>query len=225
MSQYEVPWWAKTLLYIGLPIGALIVVYKLASDWLSGPLNNVKELWQQQYNDYLKELKEFSEQTGGNLTTEQLTILDRKEAAMKQTQETYVQIAQGTYGLLATCFAIAVAGLVAFGLLSKVVNKWQSKTQGQVQSTIGQDYICALGIADDLAERGYTTQATALATTMKSQFASVYAPYMQAEITRFQNSIPTLTGWELMYASYMVNAYTVELAAIPIWFTYLVIPV
>jgi len=224
MSQQEIPPWAKTLLYIGLPIGALIVVYKIVSDWLSGPLNGVKELWQQQYNDYIKELKEFSEETGGNLTSEQLIILDRKEKAMKQTEQTYVQIAQNTYGLLATCFGIAVAGLIAYGLLSKVVSKWQSKTQGQVQTTIGQGYIAALALADDLAERGYTTQATVLATTVRGQFNILHAPFMQTEITRFQNLIPTLTGWELFYAQYMVNAYTVELAAIPIWFTYLPLP-
>jgi hypothetical protein len=181
----------------------------------------VKELWQSQYNDYVAELKKYSEETGGALTSEQLTILERKEKQMQQTQATYVQTASGLYGLAATIVAIIAVALTFIGIYKYTIDKWIGKTKGQVQTATGQGYICALALADDLAARGYTSQAAALVTTMQSRFNNYTMPFMQSEIVRYQNLLPTLVGWELIYANYMIQAYTIEIAAIPTWFTYL----
>ena len=190
-----------------------------------GPLNAVRDLWKQQYEDWVNELIQYTNEDNGNLTAEHQTILDQKDKARQQTEATYVQIANNTQNLIIEALAIVVAGATAFGLGKAVIDKWRSKGEGQVQTAKGQSYIMICMLAEDLVNKGYPTQATALVTTMQNRFNNIDAPYMQAQITYYQSQLPTLVGWELLYAQYMINAYQVELAAIPMWFQALPPPI
>lgn len=218
MATDEIPWWAKTAIYIAIPVGVLYVAYRLLIDYFTAPLSQLKDLWQTELVQYNNLLAQYAKESGGNLTPDQLTVLDKMQKNMQQKEATYVQIAQSMYGLVAECFGIAIAGLIIYGIISRILDKVRTQ-KDNVQTSIGQTYVCALAIADDLASKGFPTEATALMTTLQSRFTNVTSPFMQSEILRFQESLPTLVGWELIYAEYMIQAYTVELTAIASWFT------
>lgn len=220
-----VPSWVKALVYVLVPVGALIVVYKLIIDYLSGPLNAVKDLWKQQYDDYVRELKQYAEEDEGNLTTEHQTILDQKRKVIQQTEATFVQVSGGYYGILeyAITLLFATIGIYLSARYGPdIIAKWKGLIKkGDMQTAMGQQYVSACMMADDLAAQGLTSQATNLVTVMQNRFDTIDAPYMQSQISYYQSQLPNLVGWELLYAQFMIQAYQIELSMIPIWFTYL----
>lgn len=228
-EQKGVPWYVKTIVYIAVPIGVLVLAYKLIMDWLMGPVNAVKDLWQKEYEDYVAELKQYSKEDGGNLTAEHQTILDQKTKVVQQTEATLVQITGQYYGIIE--YAITLGFVVIVGYLSvthgpEIIAKWKGLVKkGDVQTGKGQGYIAVCMLADDLAAQGYTSQATALVTTMLNRFNTVDAPFMQSQIAYYQSQLPLLVGWQLLYAQFVIQAYTTELATIPIWWTYLPPPI
>jgi ABC-type transport system involved in cytochrome bd biosynthesis fused ATPase/permease subunit len=213
----EVPWWVKAIVYVAVPVGVIVAVYKIISDWLMGPVNALKDLWQKQYTDYVAEMKEYAEK--GLITSpDYQEILNRKSSSMQQTEKSYAQLSMNLQATITTCVAIVVAGLAIVGISRAIIDKWTKKTSGQVQTAKGQGYIAVCALAEDLAARGKLTEATSLVTAMQNYFNAVDAPFMQQQISYYQSMLPNLTGAELLYANFMITAYTTELAAIPVWF-------
>jgi hypothetical protein len=213
----EVPWWVKAIVYVAVPVGVIVAAYKIISDWLMGPINALRDLWQKQYNDYVAEMKEYADK--GLITNpDYQEILNRKSSSMQQTEKSYVQLSMNLQATITTCVAIVVAGLAIVGISRAIIDKWTKKTSGQVQTATGQGYIAACALAEDLAARGKLTEATGLVTAMQNYFNAVDAPFMQQQISYYQSMLPNLTGAELLYANFMITAYTTELAAIPVWF-------
>ena len=211
---------SKLMLYVGLPIGVLVTVYYVLVNWFMGPVNAVKDLWEKQYNDYVAELKQYSEQDKGNLTAEHQTILARKENMIVQTEKTFAQVS-GRWDYWIGVVLAGVFTIAGLYLLPSIISKWKGLVKkGDVQSEMGQGYIAMCMMVDDLAARGLTTEATVLATVVSTRFSEVDAPYMQGQIAYYQSVLPTLTGWELLYASYIITAYQVTLQMVPVWMTY-----
>ncbi len=216
-ERREFPWWVKAIVYVAVPVGVIIVVYKLISDWLMGPINAIKDLWQRQYNDYVAEMKEYAEK--GLITSpDYQEVLNRKSTAIQQTEKSYVQLSMNLQATITTCVAIIVAGLATVGIAREIIDKWSKRVSGQAQTAKGQDYVCVCALAEDLAARGKLTEASGLVTAMQNYFNTVDAPFMKQQISYYQSILPTLTGAELLYANFLINAYTTELAAIPVWF-------
>jgi hypothetical protein len=216
-ARQEVPWWVKALVYVAVPVGIIVAAYKIITDWLMGPINALKDLWQKQYNDYVAEMKEYAEK--GLITSpDYQEILNRKNSAMQQTEKSYAELSMNLQGTIVTCVAIVVAGLTVIGVAKTIADTWLKRTSGQVQTAKGQAYVTTCVLAEDLAARGKLTEATGLVTAMQNYFNAVDAPFMQQQISYYQSMLPNLTGAELLYANFMITAYTTELAAIPIWF-------
>jgi ABC-type transport system involved in cytochrome bd biosynthesis fused ATPase/permease subunit len=213
----EVPWWVKAIVYVAVPVGMIVAAYKIISDWLMGPVNALKDLWQKQYTEYVAEMKEYAEK--GLITSpDYQEILNRKNRSIQQTEKSYAQVSMNLQATITTCVAIVVAGLVILGISRAIIDKWTKKTSGQVQTAIGQGYIAVCTLAEDLAARGKLTEATSLVIAMQNYFNAVEAPFMQQQISYYQSMLPNLTGAELLYANFIITAYTTELAAIPVWF-------
>ena len=217
--------WAEILktlvLYLAVPIAAILIIYKIISDWLMGPVKAVEDLWKQQYDDFVAEAKQFAEEDGGALTEEHLSILDQKRQLIAQTEKTYVQLAGRYDPLIYLAFAAGLT-IVGFYVAPAIIKKWKGLVQsGDVQSEMGASYIALCMIADDLAYRGYTSEAAALATTITTRFENVDKPYMESQIAYWQNQLPTLVGWELLYAQYIISAYQTTITMVPIWLSYL----
>jgi uncharacterized membrane protein YagU involved in acid resistance len=223
MAEKPSPWTEvlKTLmLYVALPIGILVVIYYVLKSWVMGPANAVLDLWEKQYNDYVNELKQYSEADGGNLTPEHQTILEQKTKQMAQTEKTFMQVSGQTSWWIGAIYVVAFA-IAARILYPVVVDAWKKRVKsGDVQSEQGAAYLAMCMMVDDLAARGLTLEATRLATVVSSRFYNVDAPYMQQQIAYYQSLLPTLTGWELLYASYIITAYQVTLQMVPVWMSY-----
>jgi len=215
----------KVATYIILPIGVLVVIYKFLETWFMGPVNAIIELWKQQYDDYVMELKQFSEEDEGNLTAEHQQILEGKIKMIEQTEQTFAQVSgRWDYWIgIITAGAFAIIGAY---VLPSIVKKWKDIVKkGDVQGNYGQGYLAMCMMADDLAARGMTAAASALSTVIATRFNNIDAPYMQSQITYWQNMLPQLTGWQLLYAYYIIQAYQVTLVNVPTWMTYLPSPV
>jgi hypothetical protein len=211
----------KTLmLYVALPIGILVTIYYLLKSWFMGPLNTIEKMWETEYTEYFKELKEFSEADGGNLTAEHQTILAKKEEDIKRKEQTIPQLGGNLNDWISRVTDYIFIIALVF-LLPSIITKWKGLVKkGDVQSEKGQAYIAMCMMVDDLAARGLTLEATRLATVVSSRFYNVDTPYMQQQIAYYQSILPTLTGWELLYASYIITAYQVTLQMVPVWMTY-----
>ena len=216
----------KTLmLYIALPIGALVIIYKLVSDWLLGPAKHIESLLEQAIEEYMIEAKQYAEEDQGALTEDHIMILDEKRKLIDQLQQTYIELTKMPDWLVNAIYIItfAVAGRI---LLPKIVEIWKGRVKsGDVQSEMGASYIALCMLADDLAERGYTSYASALANTIAMRFENVDKPYMESQIAYWQSQLPNLTGWQLLYANYIITAYQVTINMVPIWISYLPPPV
>jgi len=220
-QEKEVPWWAKALAYIVVPIGVIFIIYKLISDWFLGPLKAVEDLWKKQYDDYVKELKQFAEEDEGALTEEHQTILEGKRTQLSQTEKTYFQLV-GRIDYWIGWILVGVFTIIGAYVAPAIIKKWKDLVKsGDVQSEMGASYIAMCMIADDLAYNGYTSEAAALVTTINTRFENVDKPYMQAQIAYWQSQLPTLVGWELLYANYIITAYQTTINMVPIWLSYL----
>lgn len=211
---------AKILVYVAVPIGALVVIYKILEMWFMGPINAIKDLWKQQYDDYVSELKSYVEEDKGALTPEHQTILDRKTNVMQQTEATFTELAKSPWDLLT--LAVEIGGVVlAVYLAPTIIKKWMDLAKGKAATAKGMSYIAVCSMADDLASKGRLVEATALATTMQTRFYNIDLPFMQSQISYYQSLLPTLTGWQLLYAHFLIQTYTLEISSIPFFFSQL----
>jgi len=217
--------------YIVLPVGAIFFIYKIISDFLMGPFNTYKELWMKQYDEFIKELKQFAEEDEGALTEEHQTILfDGKLPLLRQTEKSMFEYGQGVFKTLdkyVSWFVEWVLGALSVYVGWKIFKEWKEtriKT-GDVQSEQGAAYIAMCMIADDLADRGFTSYASALARTIATRFENIDKPYMESQIVYWQSQLPNLVGWQLLYANYIITAYQITINMVPIWISYLPPPI
>ncbi|MEM2385423.1 MAG: hypothetical protein QXO67_00420 [Candidatus Bathyarchaeia archaeon] len=224
-EEKGIPWWAKTIIYVAVPIGVLVIIWKVIESWFMGPVNAVKDLWEKQYNDFVKELKQYAEQDKGNLTAEHQTILEQKRSQIAQTEKTFAQVS-GRWDYWIGYILLGVFTIIGAYVAPAIISKWKGiLKKGDVQSEVGQGYIAMCMMADDLAARGMLSEAATLTTVIATRFNNVDAPYMQQQIAYWQSQMPTLVGWELLYASYIITAYQVTLTMVPVWISYLPPPV
>jgi hypothetical protein len=212
----------KLVLYVGVPVGVLVVVWKVLESWFMGPVNAVKDLWEKQYNDYVAELKSYSEADGGNLTAEHQTILEAKTKQIAQTEKTFAQVSGNWLMWLRDVVIVGIFTIAGYYFLKNVVLKWKGLVKsGDVQSEVGQGYIAMCMMIDDFAARGLITEASVLATVTARRFETVDSPYMNSQIAYWQSQLPNLVGWQLLYAQYIITAYQTTIMMVPIWFSYL----
>jgi len=210
------------LTYIVLPAAFLFLIYKIITDILLAPLRSTEELWKKQYDEYVRELMEYSEQTGGNLTADQKQILDGKVKLMQQTEATWAQIAAGIYGTIERMAEVALGvavTILALKYAPDIIEKWKKLFEKDRMGTAtGQAYAAVMCQIESMAAAGKITEASVLRTVMENYFNTVDAPAMQQAITQYQQQLTQLTGWQYLYALYMINWLQIELNSIPAWF-------
>jgi hypothetical protein len=211
------PWWGKFLFYGGLALGGLAVVIYGIYSYLMGPVNTYKDMWYKQYVALVKKMATYTEQNPDGWTASQQQNVDEEEKILDQTTAGLAEAQKGVYDLAQS----VILGLTTIGITavvaSKVVSYLKSKSSGQVRTANGAGYIAIMSMADTLTIQGYPTQATNLVNTSQAMFQSYDQPYMQQTITTLQNSLPYLTGVQLIVAQQMIEALQIEIAAIPVW--------
>jgi hypothetical protein len=218
LSVEEIPWWGKILLYASIAVAALLTVYYTVTGVLLGPEQQVAGLWQQQYQDFLNELIEYQKEDGtGGLTTTHMQVLAQKSKAMQQTEQTYQNIVGSLYAVLED-FAITFGAVAGAVFAVWIIAKWKAyASNNQLQTATGQSYIVICMLTDQLTANGDTVGASVLAANARTMFSTMDEPYMQSQISYYQSIESSLTGVELAYAQWIIEAYTIELTSIPTW--------
>jgi predicted PurR-regulated permease PerM len=218
-KEYE---WAKTLAIILIPGGILIAIFYLLWQWITG--QQLINLWQKQYDDYVKELKQYAEQDNGNITPEHQEILNRKENLLQQTEASIIQTLTVFWNNLARLAELAiwiVGAITVLYFAPAVIKKWADLIKGRGGTAKAMTYAARCMAIEDYAAKGQTTLASVLATVTQNYFQTVDMPFMQAEIARYQQIAQTASGWMYYYALFMIQYYTIELSSIPYWFSML----
>jgi predicted PurR-regulated permease PerM len=214
-NKYE---WAKTLAVILIPVGALVGIFYILWQWLTG--QQLINLWQKQYDDYVKELKQYAEQDNGNISPEHQEILNRKENLLQQTEAGIMQAITTFWNQLARLAELAlwiVGTVAALYFAPAVIKKWLELIKGRGGTAKAMTYAARCMAIEDYAAKGQTTLASVLATITTAYFNNVDMPFMQSEILRYQQIAQTATGWMYYYALFMIQYYTIELSSIPYW--------
>lgn len=215
----KTPWWAKLVLYGGIATGALVIVYFTLRSIFLGGIDAYKDMWSKQYNELIRKMAGYTQSNPDGFTTAQQQNIAEEEKVLQLTTQGLAEASNGLYNTLIWMTAIVVGGLVAVGVGSAIVNKWVNKTKGQWNTASAVPYIAIMSFADDLATRGYPTQATNLVASAQTMFQTFDMPFMQSTIQTLQNSLPQLTGIQLLVAQQMIAVLNVELINIPIWLT------
>jgi hypothetical protein len=213
---------AKTVAIIVFPFIAFIGIFYILWMWLAG--QQFINLWKKQYEDYLKELKQYAEQDNGNITPEHLEILNRKENLLQQTEASIIQtqtVFWNQLGRLAELAIWIVGTIAALYFAPAVIKKWADLIKGRGGTAKAMTYAGRCMAIEDYAAKGQTTLASVLATVTQNYFYTVDMPFMQAEIARYQQIVQTASGWMYYYALFMIQYYTIELQSIPFWFSML----
>lgn len=220
----EIPWWAKTVAYIGIGAGAIYGGYLIVNQFLNPAQHTIDKLTylaQKQQEEINRELKEYA--LAGTLGNPQQQ--DAIEAKKPILQDLLDDIDKTTDAAMRNSIIgyIATAGLLALGISAWVTTKYWSRAKN-ARTPEGLTYVAVCAISEDLQIKGYVTEAVSLKTTMQRQFQLVDSIYMQTQISMFQAQLPILQGWELLNAQNMIVAYTYELNIIPQLFSLIPIP-
>jgi hypothetical protein len=218
-DKYE---WAKTLAVILIPAGFLIGIFYLLWQWITG--QQLINLWKKQYEDYVKELKQYAEQDNGNITPEHQEILNRKENLLQQTEASVVQTLTAFWNNLSRLAELAMWIVITIAILQfapGIIKKWADLIKGRGGTAKAMTYAARCMLIEDIAAKGQTIMASVLFTSTQNYFQTVDMPFMQAEIERYKQIAQTASGWMYYYALFMMQYYTIELSSIPYWFSML----
>jgi len=212
-----IPWWAKLVLYGGIVAGALTVVYYLVTNVFNGGINAYKDMWKQQYDALITKMANYQKSNPDGFTTAQQQNIAEEEKVLQLTTQGLANASQSLQNTLVYMTGVIIAGCAAVGISYIVITKWLGKTNGKPMTAHGAGYISIMGLADDLAMKGYPLQATRLVSSAQTMFQTTDLPFMQQTINSLNIQMSTLTGVQLLVAQQMVSTLTIEISAIPIW--------
>lgn len=208
---------------IVLALGGLgiYLLYNWLMQGFFGAGQTFQNLYQSQLDAYTKKMTQFSKDTNGNLSPAQMQAHQDEIATMKQTQANIAN-SYGNFNMIVDVFVATAVGLILLKCLPSVINKWKPifsrSRQYQPEAAEAQIAMVDMMIADELAAEGLPTTATTFVTSVQNYYDSVVIPGMQTQLVNYQNMINSgvLTGFELLYAQYMVQAIPFDIAMLPI---------
>lgn len=215
MSE-NIPWWGKLVLYGSLAIGSLIVIGYAITTYLLGPINTYKDMWNKQYQALLAKMANYQMSNPNGWTTAQKQNVAEENSILAQTTQGLATASKGITDLGTQIIEGLAAVGITYVIASKVVAYLKSRSSGQVRTAQAASYAGVMSFADYLAENGFPTQATNLISTAQVMFQVYDQPYMQQTIINLQNSLPSLTGVDLIVAQQMIEALNIEITAIPL---------
>ncbi len=182
-----------------------------------GPVNTYKEMWYKQYVALLNKMTAYTEENPDGWTATQQQNVNEEEKILDQTTAGLAAAQKGVYDLAnSIILGITTIGITAV-VASKVVAYLKTKSSGQVRTAQAANYAAIMSIADSLYTSGHPTYATNLVNTSRTMYQTYDQPYMQQTMTTIQNSLPYLTGIQLIVAQQMIEALQIEMVAIPVW--------
>jgi len=211
------------LLYVVLPIGALVAIYYVVKSLITGGGDAFIDLYKKQLDAYIKKMEGYAKQNNGVLNEAQQASREDEQKGMNATLVNAAQAYGTPWDLITkiTIVAVAILGAVYVAKnLPQIIQKWKPvfenpTTQARTGKGAATMFECVL--VDQLAAEGAMTTATNLLTTVQTMWNTIDVPQMQADIASLQAQINAgiLTGIELMNAQYMVQAMNFEISMMP----------
>lgn len=217
MSSQGEPWWSKLLLYGSIVVSGVAVVGYTVYSLFMGPANTYKDMWNKQYDALLKKMTVYTNSNPDGWTAAQQQNVIEEEKILAPTTKGLADASKGVYDLGQSI----IIGLTAIGISSVVASAavayLKNRSGGQIRTAQGATYAAIMSYADTMAAGGYPAYATNMVNVAQSMFQAYDLPYMQQTASTLQSQLAYLTGIELIVAQQMIEALTVEIAAIPVW--------
>lgn len=209
----------------------ILAFYYIVTTFFLGAGNAFMSQFRVMYEEYCKKLKAYAEETGGALTQAQLASKEGEENLMGATLAKAQAAYNDPYAILGQlgALAIGVFGVLAFIIaFPTILQKYRDLIRNNPpQSARGLSSLYECAMVDAFAMNGQSVLATNLLNSLQTYWNSVEVPYMQSAISNWQQQINSgvLTGFQLAYATMMVQSYQLEIASIvPAYFSAVMIP-
>lgn len=211
------------LTYIVLPIGALVIVYYVVKNLVSGGGQAFIDLYKVQLEAYIKKMDQYAKENNGVLNPAQEASREDEQKAMSGTQANAAQAFNDPWKVIGMIggVAVTVLGVVYVAKnLPGIISKWQPIFQNpstQPKSASGVSKMMECVVVDQLAVEGDPVIATNFLSTVQNSWNTVDVPQMQAIMSSLQAQINAgiLTGIELSIAQATISAYASDIAMMP----------
>lgn len=222
MAEAKSPWGdilSKLVLYVGVPVGVLVVIYALVTKLLTAGGEAFINLYKTQLDAYIAKMDRYAKENNGVLNAAQQASREDEQKAMNATLANAAQQYGTPWGLIGTIAAVLL-GILIIKEIPAIYNKWKpvfEKPETAPRSGKGAATIYECVLVDRLAAQGFLTTATNFLTTIQTTWNSVDVLMMQNEIASLQAQINAgvLTGIYLQMAQYTIQAYQFEIAVMP----------
>jgi len=214
---------AKVLMYILVPIGAVVALYFIVKQLLTGGGEAFLELYKTQLMAYIEKMEGYAKENNGVLNPAQEASRQDEVHLMGATQANAAQAFNDPWKVIDKIVGIGVAVLSIVYIaknLPSIITKWKPlfenpNTQPKSAQGLAKMYDCVL--VDQLALQGYTVAATNFLSTLQSSWYATDVPQMQATMASLQAQIDAgiLSGIELSMAQATIQAYTWDIAMMP----------
>jgi len=211
----------KLILYGGIAVGVVVALYYGITQLIMGGGQAFLNAYHDALQVYVDKMDRYGKEDNGVLNQAKQASKDYEEKALGGLAGNAASAFNAVWNWLGTFVLEGIIAIFAYKLLSPVVKaKWTGIVNNpatQPKSPKAECIMIDCALVDELAAEGYTVEATNLLASLQSSWATIDAPYMQDQVVSLQSQINAgiLTGVELDMATYLVEAYTFELAMMP----------
>jgi hypothetical protein len=213
MPKFEVPdWLVKLVLGSAAVGGAIYILYKLFAE--------PADYWRSQYEfwvrEYVRELKEFLESSGGTLTQAQREVLEEKRARIGEVERKIMEVTGQPWDKVVAPLAtsIGIAAILALFPYEKVARaiKYFKDNSGHAKSSHGTVVLLSNTVNACFYEVGNVSLATASQITVNNYVNNYLYPTMSTEAAYLQAQLPYLAGVQYAIASYLISAIQYQMS-------------
>lgn len=208
--------WKKWLVYLGIGAGVVGAGYLFLSNFLVNPVSVYEKMFKDQYAALVKKMQTYTSTNPDGWTPSQQQNVSQENSILSQTA---AGLAASSQGVIDLSIAI-VAGATAIGISAVIaraaLRRFGDRTGGTVRTGQGAYTVTVSYLADTLAQQGYLIEATNLLATARQTFEVYDLPYMQQTVNALTESLPLLSGIDLIVTQQLIEAFTVEMAVIPV---------
>lgn len=213
--SYEKPWWERLLPYgivIAVAGGGVYAVYR----WLTDPARYLQEQWKTVYSGYLSKYQSLVEMRDGALTEDDWKLLDIEGKWLEEIEKDMARLGLAMERIL-QLISVAAIGVIVVSGITAVAKEYAKKQIWTKNPNTSYGYINLIHdtVAVHYANTGFATLATASLISVETRYANFVSPQMQTVVSYWTNLLPTLTGWTLLYANFMITYLQIEMTTIP----------
>lgn len=176
----------------------------------------LEDQWKTVYDDYVKEYTEYIKETGGALTASQEKLLDQKLQHLTVIENNLMSLTNSLWSVLAPVFIGAAAVIILryfpYEKVSRAITYYRNNSS-RVLNSDGLISLTRTAINVCYADLGQVSLATAAEDSTQMWVTNTLYPQMQATAQVLTAQLPTLIGFQLTMAQYLINAIQVQMTS------------